>query len=81
MKANAAAPTSPAMQAPLDADDALFFLSRTGFSPAPADVARLVGMTRAQAVADTLGNVRRDPVTTWPDWLAEPPPTRAQRRR
>ncbi|MCO1349213.1 DUF1800 domain-containing protein (plasmid) [Burkholderia vietnamiensis] len=80
MKANAAAPTSPAMQAPLDADDALFFLSRTGFSPAPADVARLVGMTRAQAVADTLGNVRRDPVTTWPDWLAEPPPTRAQRQ-
>jgi hypothetical protein len=35
MKANAAAPTSPAMQAPLDADDALFFLSRTGFSPHP----------------------------------------------
>ena len=38
-------------------------------------------MTRAQVVADTLGNVRRDPVTTWPDWIAELPPTRAQRRR
>lgn len=48
MKANAAAPApSPAMQATLDADDALFFLSRTGFSPAPAEVARIVGMTRA----------------------------------
>ncbi|KWN06735.1 hypothetical protein WT83_26255 [Burkholderia territorii] len=80
MKANAAAPASPAMQAPLDADDALFFLSRTGFSPAPAEVARIVGMTRAQVVADTLGNVRRDPVTSWPDWLAELPPTRAQRQ-
>ncbi|VWB31940.1 DUF1800 domain-containing protein [Burkholderia metallica] len=81
MKANAAAPApSPAMQSPLDADDALFFLTRTGFSPAPADVARIVGMTRAQVVADTLGSVRRDPVTTWPDWLAELPPTRAQRQ-
>ncbi|MEF9443584.1 DUF1800 family protein [Burkholderia sp. MS389] len=81
MKANAAAPApSPAMQSPLDADDALFFLSRTGFSPAPAEVARIVGMTRAQVVADTLGSARREPVTTWPDWLAEPPPTRAQRQ-
>ena len=36
MKANAAAPApSPAMQSPLDADDALFFLSRTGFLPRP----------------------------------------------
>ena len=48
------------------------------FSPAPADAARVVGMTRAQVVADTLGNVRRDPVTAWPDWIAELPPTRAQ---
>ncbi|MGU7773164.1 DUF1800 domain-containing protein [Burkholderia sp. MR1-5-21] len=80
-QANAAARAqSPAMEMPLDADDALFFLSRTGFSPAPADVARLVGMTRAQAVADALGNVRREPVATWPDWLAELPPTRAERQ-
>ena len=80
MKAHAAASVSPAMQAPLDADDASFFLSRTGFSPAPAEVARVVGMTRAQAVADVLADVRRDPVTTWPDWIAELPPTRAQRQ-
>ncbi|RQS63072.1 DUF1800 domain-containing protein [Burkholderia sp. Bp8963] len=81
-EANAAAARapSPAMQMPLDVDDALFFLSRTGFTPAPADVARLVGMTRAQAVADALGNVRREPATTWPEWLAELPPTRAQRQ-
>lgn len=53
MKANVvAAVPSPAMQTPLDADDALFFLARTGFSPAPADVARIVGMTRAQAIDD-----------------------------
>ncbi|KVA03177.1 hypothetical protein WI41_23995 [Burkholderia latens] len=80
MKANAAAAASRAMQTPLDADDALFFLSRTGFTPAPADVARIVGITRAQAVADVLGDVRREPVTTWPDWVAELPPTRAQRQ-
>ncbi|AIO34122.1 hypothetical protein DM39_1907 [Burkholderia cenocepacia] len=81
MKANVAEPApSPAMQATLDADDALFFLGRTGFSPAPADVARVVGMTRAQVVADTLGNIRSEPVTPWPDWIAEPPPSRAQRQ-
>ncbi|MBR8301214.1 DUF1800 domain-containing protein [Burkholderia dolosa] len=80
MKANvAAAVPSPAMHTPLDADDALFFLTRTGFSPAPADVARIVGMTRAQAIDDALGNVRREPVTTWPDWIDELPPPRAQR--
>ncbi|PCE24259.1 DUF1800 domain-containing protein [Burkholderia ubonensis] len=80
-RANAAAQAlPPAMQTPLEADDALFFLSRTGFTPAPADVARLVGLTRAQAVADVLGNVRREPAATWPDWLAELPPTRAERQ-
>ncbi|MBN3819058.1 DUF1800 domain-containing protein, partial [Paraburkholderia sp. Se-20369] len=66
-RANAAPSLPPAMQTPLEADDAQFFLSRTGFTPAPADVARLVGMTRAQAVADVLGNARREPVTAWPD--------------
>lgn len=80
MKANAGAAGSRAMHTPLDADDALFFLSRTGFTPAPADVARIVGMTRAQVVDDVLGNVRREPVTTWPDWIAELPPSRAQRQ-
>ncbi|AOK16914.1 hypothetical protein WT26_13395 [Burkholderia cepacia] len=80
-RANAAAQAlPPAMQTPLEADDAQFFLSRTGFTPAPADVARIVGMTRAQVVADALGSVRREPVTTWPDWIAELPPTRAQRQ-
>ncbi|KVC68253.1 hypothetical protein WI73_17655 [Burkholderia ubonensis] len=80
-RANAAAQAlPPAMQTPLEADDAQFFLSRTGFTPAPADVARLVGLTRAQAVADVLGNARRKPAATWPDWLAELPPTRAERQ-
>lgn len=79
-RANAAPSLPPAMQTPLEADDAQFFLSRTGFTPAPADVARLVGMTRAQAVAEVLGNVRHEPVTTWPDWLGELPPTRAERQ-
>ncbi|RQQ59469.1 DUF1800 domain-containing protein [Burkholderia stagnalis] len=79
-RANTAPSLPPAMQTPLEADDAQFFLSRTGFTPAPADVARLVGMTRAQAVAEVLGNVRHEPITTWPDWLGELPPTRAERQ-
>jgi uncharacterized protein (DUF1800 family) len=70
----------PAMQTPLDEDDALFFLTRTGFSPAPAEVGRLIGMSRAQAVADALGNVRQTPVTAWPAWTSELPPSRAERQ-
>lgn len=41
-----------AMQTLLDADDARFLLTRTGFSPPPRALARFVGMTRAQALAE-----------------------------
>ncbi len=47
-----------AMQTLLDADDARFLLTRTGFSPPPRDVVRLVGMTRAQALAELLDGAR-----------------------
>ncbi|WP_323118946.1 DUF1800 domain-containing protein [Burkholderia alba] len=66
-------------QASLDADDARYLLTRTGFSPPPADVSRYVGMTRAQAVADLLNGARPRTVTPPLDWVNEVPPSRAVR--
>ncbi|WP_231935775.1 MULTISPECIES: DUF1800 domain-containing protein [Burkholderia] len=67
------------MQQLLDADDARFLLTRTGFSPPPREVARLVGMTRAQALAGLLDGARTQCVTPLPDWVRELPPPRAVR--
>ncbi|MEX3629989.1 MAG: DUF1800 domain-containing protein [Burkholderia sp.] len=67
------------MQAPLDADDARFLLTRTGFAPPPADVARYVGMTRAQAVERLLEGTRGQSVVPMPAWVDEIPPPRAIR--
>lgn len=68
-----------AMQTLLDADDARFLLTRTGFSPPPRDVAHFVGMTRAQALAELLDGTRTQSVTPPPDWVRELPPSRAAR--
>lgn len=68
-----------AMQTLLDADDARFLLTRTGFSPPPRALARFVGMTRAQALAELLDGARTQSVTPPPDWVREPPPSRAMR--
>lgn len=68
-----------AMQTLLDADDARFLLTRTGFSPPPRALARFVGMTRAQALAELLDGARTQSVTPPPDWVREPPPSRARR--
>ncbi|KVD72616.1 hypothetical protein WS62_09575 [Burkholderia sp. ABCPW 14] len=67
------------MQALLDADDARFLLTRTGFSPPPRDVAHFVGMTRTQALAELLAGTRTQSVTPPPDWVRELPPSRAAR--
>ncbi|MHA7207423.1 DUF1800 domain-containing protein, partial [Burkholderia pseudomallei] len=56
-----------AMQTLLDADDARFLLTRTGFSPPPRALARFVGMTRAQALAELLDGARTQSVTPPPD--------------
>ncbi len=67
------------MQDPLDADDVRFLLARTGFTPAPDEVARHVGTTRAQAVALLLDDARADTFTPMPAWVDELPPPRAVR--
>lgn len=79
MRAHAGDAWPSAMLAPLDADDARFLLARTGFTAPPAEVARYVGMTRAQAVERLLDGTHRDSVTPLPAWVDEMPPPRAIR--
>ncbi len=69
----------PSMQALLDADDARFLLTRTGFAAAPDEVARHVGTTRAAAVDALLDGARHDTFTAMPPWTDELPPSRAVR--
>ncbi len=78
----ATAPASAASvedQTLLDADDARFFLTRTGFAPDAAEVANYVGLTREQAVERVLAASRTDAITPLPAWTSEPIPTRAER--
>nr|WP_084161738.1 DUF1800 domain-containing protein [Paraburkholderia bannensis] len=63
----------------LDADDATHLLIRTGFAPAPADVAPYVGLTKAAAVERVLSTARTDAVTPLPAWTNDTPLTRAER--
>ncbi len=63
----------------LDADDARYFLTRIGFAPDRAEVARYVGLTREEAVASVLSTTRTIAVTPMPLWTAEPIPTRTER--
>lgn len=64
----------------LDADDARFFLTRTGFAPDNAELAQYVGLTRAQAVDKVLASARTEAITPLPDWVLEPLPTRDVRK-
>ncbi len=64
----------------LDADDARFFLTRTGFAPDNAELVQYVGLTREQAVDKVLAAVRTEAVTPLPEWVLEPVPTRDMRR-
>ncbi|MFX1803584.1 DUF1800 domain-containing protein [Paraburkholderia sp. A1BS-2L] len=78
-----AASAPPVSTAPdsalLDADDATHLLIRTGFAPAPAEIAPYVGLTRVAAVERVLATARTDAVTPLPAWTADPPLNRAQR--
>ncbi|MGF6771390.1 uncharacterized protein (DUF1800 family) [Paraburkholderia sp. GAS199] len=64
----------------LDADDARFFLTRVGFAPDSAELARYVGLTREQAVDKVLASTRTEAVTPLPDWVLEPVPAREVRK-
>ncbi len=77
--ASAAAAADQADADLLDADDATHLLIRTGFAPAPADVAPYVGLTREAAVERVLSTARTEAVTPLPAWTNDTPLTRAQR--
>ncbi|MBV8627392.1 MAG: DUF1800 domain-containing protein, partial [Paraburkholderia sp.] len=64
----------------LDANDARFFLTRTGFAPDGNEVEQYVGLTREQAVEKVLAGARTDTVTPPPSWIVEPIPTRDERK-
>ncbi|MDB5763423.1 MAG: uncharacterized protein JWQ21_2418 [Herminiimonas sp.] len=62
-----------ALQAqPLDADDARFLLTRTGFAPSPSEVSSYEGLTRQQAVDKLLEQAVAQPVTPAPSWVEQP---------
>jgi uncharacterized protein (DUF1800 family) len=75
--------------APLDEDDARYFLTRVGFAPDADELAPYVGLTRAQAVDRVLAQAAQAAQATQastanaaplPAWIDEPLPTRAQQR-
>jgi uncharacterized protein (DUF1800 family) len=64
----------------LDGDDARFFLTRVGFAPDNAEVARYVGLSREQAVDQVLAATHPEASTPMPAWVLEPIPTRDERK-
>lgn len=69
--------------APLDEDEARFFLTRVGFAPDAEALAPYVGLTRTQAVDRVLAQAAQAGTaneTPLPSWVDEPLPTRAQQR-
>jgi uncharacterized protein (DUF1800 family) len=65
---------------PLDATDARFLLTRTGFEANASEVAPYIGMTREQAVDALLAGARTEAETPPPAWVMEPIPSADVRR-
>src|ERR1700722_862659 len=65
---------------PLDAPDARFLLTRTGFEATASEVAPYMGMTREQAVDALLAGARPKAATPPPAWVTEPIPSVEVRR-
>jgi uncharacterized protein (DUF1800 family) len=65
---------------PLDATDARFLLTRTGFEANAAEVALTIGMTREQAVDALLAGARTEASAPPPVWVTEPVPSVEARR-
>jgi uncharacterized protein (DUF1800 family) len=65
---------------PLDATDARFLLTRTGFEANASEVAPTIGMTREQAVDALLAGARTEAATPPPAWVTEPIPSVDVRR-
>jgi uncharacterized protein (DUF1800 family) len=64
----------------LEASDARFLLTRTGFAANAGEVSALSGMTREQAVDNLLTSVRTEATTPPPAWVTEAVPSRDIRR-
>ena len=65
---------------PLDATDARFLLTRTGFEANAAEVAPYIGMTREQSVDALFAGARTEAATPPPAWVTEPIPSVEVRR-
>ncbi len=64
----------------MDRHDARHLLMRTGWTPEPADIARIAAMTRPQAVDALLSGVRTEPSSMLPAWHNAMPPGRRKRK-
>lgn len=64
----------------LDATDARFLLTRTGFEANAAEVAPFIGMARVEAVDALLAGARTEAATPPPAWVTEPIPSVEVRR-
>jgi uncharacterized protein (DUF1800 family) len=67
----AAAQSNSNAIATLNNEDARFLLARTGFTPSEAEVAKLVGQTRQQAVNDMLNHATQTAITPPPSFVTE----------
>ncbi|HMC48863.1 MAG TPA: DUF1800 domain-containing protein, partial [Caballeronia sp.] len=65
---------------PLDATDARFLLTRTGFEANASEVAPYIGMSREQAVDALLAGARTEASIPAPAWATEPIPSVEVRR-
>ena len=66
--------------APLDATDARFLLTRTGFAANASEVAVYIGKTQEKAVDALLAGARTEAATPPPAWVTEPIPSADIRR-
>ena len=62
---------SLAMAVPMGESDARHLLARTGFGPTTAEVRTYAALSRDDAVAKLLGDVRTAPATPPPPWIDE----------
>lgn len=62
---------SPAVAVPLGDAAAARLLTRAGFAPSAAEVARVASLTQAQAVDQLLATVRRSAETPPPGWIGD----------
>jgi uncharacterized protein (DUF1800 family) len=65
---------------PLDATDARFLLTRTGFAANASELTPYIGKTREEAVDALLAGARTEAATPPPAWVTEPIPSADVRR-